>query len=262
MEHALQNVEFEHGAGLQGTIEGKRYRLGSKSYIEQLGVSLPTAVVRPQLSGQWIYLADSEQLLCRFKLADSLRTDAWWLIERLKAQHLCLHLLSGDSSGLAEQLAEQLQIENCQAAASPQQKLDYITGLQQAGAKVLMIGDGINDVPVLAVADISIAMANASNLAKTQADCILLSAQFTPVIGLLSLAKKTGSTIRQNLAWALSYNLLAMPAAAMGMIPPYLAALGMSLSSLVVIINALRLQTNNSSRPNDVLINDGVLANG
>ncbi len=158
-----------------------------------------------------------------------------------------LHLVSGDSSGAAERLAGQMGFDHCRAGASPEQKLAYVRRLQDQGRRVLMLGDGLNDVPVLAAADISVAMSNASNLAKTQADTISLSGQLLSVEELLNLATRTRGVIRQNLAWALGYNLSAVPLAALGLVPPYLAALGMSLSSLIVVANALRLQRRGAS---------------
>ena len=119
--------------------------------------------------------------------------------------------------------------------------MTYTQALQSDGAKVLMVGDGINDIPVLAAADVSIAMTSAADLTKANADAILLSSQLAHLVAAIRHARKTRRIIKQNLIWALSYNLIALPAAALGYIPPYLAALGMSGSSLIVVLNALRL---------------------
>ncbi|MGI9295435.1 MAG: HAD-IC family P-type ATPase, partial [Pseudomonadales bacterium] len=187
---------------------------------------------------------------CWFQLHDRIREDARDFRDTLHAQGLRLHILSGDSSGSAEKLCDQLQFDYCVAGATATQKLDYIQQLQQRGARVMMLGDGINDIPVLAAGDVSVAMSNASDLAKTHSDCILLSGRLQAVIDLQQLADRTRQTIRQNLAWALAYNLVAIPLAVQGLVPPYLAAIGMSLSSLLVVLNSLRLQR--WSRPNAV----------
>ena len=236
---SVTEVDIATGEGLQANIDGECYRLGRSEYAAALyGRDNETVPER----GQWILLSNKQGPVCWFQLQDPLRRDAPELIAGLRAQGLAIHLLSGDSSGAAQQLSEQLKLDYCVAAASPQDKLDYIHGLQQRGARVLMLGDGINDIPVLAAADVSVAMANASNLAKTHADSILLTGRLSGVLELIEHAARTRRIIRQNISWALGYNLLAIPMAAMAMIPPYLAAIGMSLSSLVVIINALRLQ--------------------
>ncbi|WP_235015429.1 heavy metal translocating P-type ATPase [Oceanicoccus sp. KOV_DT_Chl] len=235
-----EDVELHHGLGITGSIEGERYCLGSDAFAN--GFHASSSVAKPGKDGQWLLLSGSRGPLCWFKVQDTLRDDAAKFIQQLKQQGLTVHLLSGDSSTAVEQLSNQLGMDHFLAAASPEQKLHYITNLQQRGASVLMLGDGINDVPVLAAADISVAMTNASNLAKTQADSILLSGQLSQVLLLIALSMRTSSTIKQNILWALGYNVLTIPLAVMGLIAPYLAALGMSLSSLMVIANALRLQ--------------------
>ncbi len=127
------------------------------------------------------------------------------------------------------------------AGAKPGDKLSHLSQRQAAGDKVLMIGDGINDVPVLAGADVSVAMASASDLAQTRADSVLLNDRLEVIVDALDIARRTKSIITQNLRFSLVYNLLALPLAAAGMIPPWLAAIGMTASSLIVIFNALRL---------------------
>ncbi|ARN74749.1 heavy metal translocating P-type ATPase [Oceanicoccus sagamiensis] len=239
---AVSEIEVIHSAGLEGHINGETYRLGRGDFASALYGLQHISIPADFEQGQWLLLSSSKGAVCWFRLQDSLREDAQALVSGLQQQRLTVHLLSGDASGAAEQLSARLGIDRCTAGASPEQKLAYIQQLQAAGAKVLMLGDGINDVPVLAAADVSVAMSNASNLAKTHADSILLSGHLTAVLQLFSVASTTRSIIKQNLVWALSYNLLAIPLAAMAMIPPYLAAIGMSLSSLVVVLNALRVQ--------------------
>ena len=127
------------------------------------------------------------------------------------------------------------------ASQTPADKLEYVQHLQSAGKKVLMVGDGINDVPVLAAADISCAMGEASNLARLQANAILLSNDLNQLASLIPTSQYVTKIIKQNLAWALGYNLAALPLAAAGFIPPWMAAIGMSASSLIVVLNAVRL---------------------
>jgi len=123
----------------------------------------------------------------------------------------------------------------------PEDKLAKVNALQTEGDRVLMVGDGINDIPVLAAADLSVAMGSASQLAKVNADAVLLNQNLSSLSEARTVAVRVSQVIKQNFAWALGYNILALPAAALGYIPPYLAALGMSLSSLVVVLNSLRV---------------------
>ncbi|MFO0985606.1 MAG: HAD-IC family P-type ATPase, partial [Planctomycetota bacterium] len=127
------------------------------------------------------------------------------------------------------------------ADASPQRKLEYVRSLQGEGRRVLMVGDGINDAPVLAAADVSVAVGHATSLARTAAAVVLLGPSLTDLPALRALALRTRSIVRANLGWALAYNVVAIPAAALGWVPPWLAAIGMSTSSLLVVVNALRL---------------------
>lgn len=248
----VSDVEIKHSQGLEGCIDGAYYRIGGSDFSANLYGQKSEELPAEFKAGQWLLLSNISGPLCWFLLQDSLRDDAEQLVKALHSRQLKVHLLSGDNSSAVNQIGESLSIEHCVAGATPEQKLNYIHRLQSAGAKVLMLGDGINDVPVLAAADVSVAMASASTLAKTHADSILLSGKLSGVLTLIELAEKARLTIRQNLLWALTYNVMAIPLAAMAMIAPYVAAIGMSLSSLVVVVNALLLQRTGKNRvPHD-----------
>jgi len=163
------------------------------------------------------------------------------LIDQLHTQHKKTWLLTGDRIESARNISEQLGIQNCQAGLKPEDKLNSVKALQQQGAIVVMTGDGVNDAPVLAGADLSIAMGKGTQLAAAAADMILISNNIEHIYHGYLIAIKTLRIIKQNLGWALLYNVIAIPAAAMGYVEPWLAAIGMSASSLVVVINALRL---------------------
>ncbi|RLT93447.1 heavy metal translocating P-type ATPase [Ketobacter sp.] len=223
--------------GVEGQLAERTLRIGKPAYATPAGVT----ATPPAPCGQWIALADQVRILGWFRVEDQLRADADTLVQHLQASGKRCHVLSGDSSGHAEEVASLLGVDAVVGNATPQDKLIYIRTLQDNGAKVLMLGDGLNDAPVLAGADVSIAVAGASDLAQVAADGILLSQSLQPLQGILQLVEKTYGIIRQNLAWALLYNLIALPMAAAGFIPPWASALGMSASSLLVVLNALRL---------------------
>ena len=183
----------------------------------------------------------SQGPLAWFGLDDRLRDDAPALLAACKARGWRTLLLSGDSSPMVAEVAAQLGIDQAIGGLRPDDKLDRLKALQAAGRKVLMLGDGVNDVPVLAAADISIAMGSATDLAKTSADAVLLSNRLSSLVQALHMAQRTRRIIIENLTWASLYNGLVLPFAAMGWITPIWAALGMSLSSLLVVLNALRL---------------------
>ena len=150
-------------------------------------------------------------------------------------------LLSGDSSPQGPLLARELGIESCNIGLEPQQKMQHVQSLQNQGAVVAMVGDGLNDAPVLSLADASFAVAGATDLARTQADFVIVGGDLQAVSDTWRKARHCRRIILQNFAWALGYNLSAIPLAAMGYIPPWAAAIGMSLSSLLVVANSLRL---------------------
>ena len=233
------DIEASLGLGLQGTIEGTVYRIGKPDYAMAL---CPDATLTPPTeSGLWLLLCSDAGPQAWFRLNDHLRPEAARAMAQLKQLGLNCHLLTGDSSSAVAETTAQLGIDHCMSGASPEQKLQYVNQLQAEGKRVIMVGDGINDIPVLAGSQTSIAMGSATDLAKTSADAVLVNHDLTRLASGIQLARKSRKVINQNLAWSLCYNLTALPLAAFGFIAPYMAALGMSLSSLVVVGNALRL---------------------
>ncbi len=233
------NSRVQVNAGVEGEVDGVLYRIGKPSYAAELYQGDTPA--QPDLQRQWLLLADTEGALAWFALDDQIRQDADFTVSALKRLGLQVGMLTGDDSSAAVRVAQELGIDTVKQGVSPDQKLAYITELQASGASVIMIGDGINDIPVLAGARTSIAMGSATDLAKTSADAVLISSELERIAVALLVARKTRMVIRENLAWALLYNLVALPLAAMGFIAPYMAAVGMSASSLIVVGNAMRL---------------------
>jgi Cu2+-exporting ATPase len=239
--YKAESVKQITAAGVEGRIAGLTYRLGTVEFVAELLADAQASLTLPDGVHTWLLLANEQIPLAWIALADEVRPDAAALIQGLKARGIAVELLSGDQSGAVAQLAQRLGIDEYVAGAKPGDKLSHLSQRQAAGDKVLMIGDGINDVPVLAGADVSVAMASASDLAQTRADSVLLNDRLEVIAEALDIAHRTKGIITQNLRFSLVYNLLALPLAAAGMIPPWLAALGMTASSLIVVFNALRL---------------------
>lgn len=233
-------VQQTTAAGVQGRIEGEVYRLGTLEFASEI-IADPGNITFPDSEKLWLLLANREGILAWFAFADAIRPSAGKAVADLQAMGIAVELLSGDQSGNVESTARQLAIAEYTAGAKPDDKLARLSFAQLAGDKVLMVGDGINDVPVLAGADISVAMASASDLAQTRADSLLLNNQLTLLSEAIVIARRTRVIIRQNLLFSLGYNLLALPLAATGHVAPWAAAIGMTASSLMVVLNALRL---------------------
>ncbi|WP_337157036.1 heavy metal translocating P-type ATPase [Pseudomonas putida] len=234
-----EDVQTVPGLGLEGHFEGQQLRIGQATFVCALsGAQLPPV---PAARGQWLLLGDRQGPLAWFGLDDRLRDDAPALLAACKARGWHTLLLSGDSSPMVAEVAAQLGIDQAIGGLRPDDKLERLKTLQAQGRKVLMLGDGVNDVPVLAAADISIAMGSATDLAKTCADAVLLSNRLDALVQAFDLARRTRRNIIENLLWATLYNGLMLPFAALGWITPVWAAIGMSVSSLIVVLNALRL---------------------
>ncbi|MFC3151145.1 heavy metal translocating P-type ATPase [Litoribrevibacter euphylliae] len=234
-----QHVEITPGGGLSGELDGTTYYIGHSEFIQN-HTNLNEVLLPDE--DNWVVLASNTQLIALFKVQDTLRSDAKETLDQLKRENLGVHMLTGDRSQSAKFMAEKLGIEDIHSGLTPQGKLDQLSKLHQEQKHTLMIGDGINDIPVLASAGISIAMNEATDLAKTKSDMILMNGQLSAINKAFKIANHCRKIIKQNLTWALVYNLVALPLAATGYIPPWAAAIGMSASSLVVVLNALRLR--------------------
>jgi Cu2+-exporting ATPase len=239
-----ENVTNHPGKGLQGDIDDKTYFVGTPNFVqERTGLSIAAQQLESlQGHGQTlVILASREALLGAILLGDEIRADAREAVEELQGLGKQVWILTGDHPEAARQVARSLNIGNIDSALSPEEKLAKVKQLQGQGAVVAMLGDGVNDAPVLAGTDVSIAMGTGASIAQASADMILLNPRMSSLLAGVKIAKKTLAIIRQNLAWALGYNLLTLPAAALGFITPWAAAIGMSASSLLVVMNALRL---------------------
>ena len=227
------------GMGLEGMVDGQQLRIGRPDFVAALSHgSVPQP---PTAQGQWLLLGNEQGPLAWFALDDQLRSDAPDLLAACRKRGWSTLLLSGDSSPMVQEVAATLGINDARGGLTPADKLAVLQELHDKGHRVLMLGDGVNDVPVLAAADISIAMGSATDLAKTSADAILLSNRLGSLVDALDVARKTRRIIIENLAWATLYNGLVIPFAAIGWVTPGWAAIGMSISSLLVVLNAMRL---------------------
>jgi Cu2+-exporting ATPase len=230
------DIQHHPSQGVSGQVAGRHYRFGRADFACQNPPAIP-----PSDTGQWLLLASDDQPLGWFLLNDSVRHSAAPLVAHLQSQGIRVALLTGDPSRSADQVGKDLNIEDVRRGLSPEDKLAIVRQWQSEGETVLMVGDGINDVPVLAGADVSLAVNDATDLAKTNADTLLTNGRLEVIADALNVSGRTRSVIRQNIGWALLYNLIALPLAAAGLVPPWAAAIGMSFSSLLVVLNALRL---------------------
>ncbi len=234
------------GMGQEGIIDGKRWRLGRADFVMALsGQPLPDYAGRHPAASR-ILLGNETGAVASFAIGDALREDSRATMEALRQRGLTLHMLSGDGEEAVQAIAGQSGIDTWRARATPEDKLAYVEDLQQGGARVLMIGDGINDAPVLARANVSLAMGGGTDVARASGDMVLINDQLALIANAIDLAKRTLTVIRQNLWWALAYNLIALPLAVAGHVTPWVASLGMASSSLLVVSNALRLIKRNA----------------
>jgi Cu2+-exporting ATPase len=235
--------------------EGRLWRLGSAAWCgvpaSEADVGRPSVFLAVQGSEGAHGSADSADSaaqseaafipVARFTFDESLRADASVALEQLRVQGLAVQLWSGDQPRAVHRVAERLGIEAAHGSATPDDKLAAVERLQAEGRRVVMVGDGINDAPVLARADVSVAMGHAAALAQSRADLVMLGNRLEEIPAARVLARRTVGIVRQNLWWALAYNAACVPLALAGWLPPWLAGLGMALSSLLVVLNATRL---------------------
>jgi Cu2+-exporting ATPase len=234
------DLRYVVGEGVEGSIYGVRYRLGSAAFVA--GISQEGQPDAGDAGATNVWLGTPGGFLARFELADGVRPEAQDVVRRFHAAGKKVVLLSGDQQQAADAVARQLGIDEALGGQLPQQKLDYVRALQAGGAVVAMVGDGVNDAAVLRGADVSFAMGGGAALAQLNADCVLLGDGLGPLLDATETARRTLAVIRQNLAWATVYNLAAIPAAACGLLNPWLSGIGMAASSALVVGNALRLR--------------------
>ena len=235
----LQGFEEKSGQGLQARLQrdGQTLdlRLGSAAFCGAPALS------SDQLQ---VSLADAQGWMATFELNEALREDAAAIVKSLQDKGLDVRILSGDGVAAVQRVARALHVESARGLCTPQDKLQQLQMLQKQGHRVAMVGDGLNDGPVLSGADVSFALGQAVPLAQAQADFVLLGGQLRDLLNAWQHSTLTMKIVRQNLVWALVYNLACIPLALLGMLPAWAAGLGMATSSLVVVLNALRLSTN------------------
>lgn len=237
----VDDVIAHPGLGISGSIGGRSFRLG------RIDFALPGSPLSMEYEDA-VVLSDSRNLLAVFRLHEQLRPDAMNAIDALRTQGLRIHLASGDAATKVEAIAAQLRIDDWRARLLPADKHAWLSQMQSQGSRVLAVGDGVNDAPALAGAHASIAMTDGADLTHASSDIVLAENRLDAIGPARVIAQQTLAIIQQNQRWALFYNLAAAPLAALGFVPPWLAAIGMSLSSLGVILNALRVGRGNSIR--------------
>ena len=233
-----EQITYHIGAGLEARRDGIRYRMGSEPFCRELTPEFPRS---PDNQHYWTGLCREGEPLAWIGLNDVVRRESADVIGTARRMGLNVELLTGDSTAQGALLAQTLGIDTVTIGQTPQQKMAPVQRLQHAGAVVVMVGDGLNDAPVLALADASFAVSGATDLARSQADFVIVGGDLHKIINTLLKARQCQRIVKQNLAWALGYNLCAIPLAALGFVPPWAAAIGMSLSSLLVVGNSMRL---------------------
>jgi Cu2+-exporting ATPase len=215
-------------------------RLGNAEFCRWLTHSEAPHIAESESSVVW--LASPDGWIAAFRIGDRTRPEARAAIGSLRALGARVHLLSGDDPAVVASVARELGIDAAHGAATPARKQVYVRSLQLRGRRVAMVGDGINDAPVLAQADASVAMGGGADLAKVRADAVLVSDNLDDLAAAVAIARRARAVMRENLGWAVAYNVAVLPLAFFGHVTPLAAAIAMSVSSLVVVANALRIR--------------------
>lgn len=249
---AACDVVAEAGCGIEGTIAGRRLRIGRAAWVAAISGSgdVPHRAATRASQGAItsVLLGDERGPLAWFELEDAIRAEAPGSVAALADMGLRIHVASGDGGPVVRALAERVGIASFHWGVSPVAKLELVRALQRQGRVVVMVGDGVNDAPGLGGAQVSVAMGGGTDLAMSRSDAVLLRDDLASLVDAFALARRARRVIAQNLAWAVLYNLAALPLAVAGLVPPYWAAIGMSASSLLVVGNALRLGPQRSRR--------------
>ena len=240
----VRNLRAVTGKGIEAQLDGRSLRIGVPAFVAELhGQPLPEEMADWLAAGDSVVaLGDAMGWQAWFRIADALRPGAMQALDGLRAQGVKLTILSGDAPQTVAAVAKELSVDDHQGGMTPEGKHAYLGEVQARGETVAMVGDGVNDAPVLAQAHVSVAMGGGTELARGQADVVLLSDDPVHLVNGVVLARRALAIIRQNLLWAFTYNVVAIPLAMAGWITPWMAGIGMSASSLLVVLNALRLQ--------------------
>ena len=230
------------GAGIEARVNGRRVRIGSPAFAGALHGQLFPAHAATRLGAHTLVaLADERGWLGAFALGDGIRPGARAMVAALRDAGCRVSMLTGDHLDAARRVAAAVGIDDVQAAMTPEQKTKSVAALQRSGTVVAMVGDGVNDAPVLAQAHVSIALGSGAPLAQTRSDMVLMSTRPADLAHAVTVARRTQAVVRQNIVWAAAYNLVAIPFAAAGVLTPWMAGLGMAMSSLIVVGNSMRL---------------------
>ena len=238
----LENIQEFAGQGVQATWRQSDNRDGVDNRKElRLGSAAFCGL--PSMQGDVLQacLSDQEGWLATFEFAETPREEASATLQALMQMGLRVRVLSGDGQASVSHLAARLNIADAMGACSPEEKLKQVKLEQAQGHRVAMVGDGLNDGPVLAGADVSFALGQALPLAQSKADFVFMASDLKPLVATFCLSRKTLQIVRQNLIWAAVYNFSCVPLAVLGYLPAWLAGLGMACSSLGVVLNAMRL---------------------
>jgi len=242
------NVRVDAGAGISGTVGGVPMRLGHAAYaIAGRRRRAEAGTIDPSLDDALV-LADADGIVAAFRVAEQPRLGVREAIDALTGAGIAVSIASGDSPARVERLADELGIGRWEAALTPQAKLARLERLRAEGARVVAVGDGINDAPLLAGADVGVAIGSGTDLARASGGIVLVDSRLGDLVEARAIARETLARIAQNRRWALVWNAAAVPLAALGFVPPWLAAAGMSASSLAVVLNALRIGRREGAR--------------
>jgi len=228
-QRKFDDVQLHPGIGISAQFDNTHYAIGKSGWFD-------TKKTNAQAT---LYI--NKQAVARFYFVDKVKADADKLINVLQAANLSCHMLTGDASDAGAKVAKKLKLDSVLASCSPKDKQDAVDHWSSQGEIVAMVGDGVNDSPVFASAHLSIAMETGADISKNSADVVLLNSDLASISHLLTIAKQTRRIIKQNLALSLLYNGSILPLAAMGLVAPWMAVIGMSASSIIVICNSLRL---------------------
>jgi len=237
----IDAIELVEGKGVKGTIEGTPWRLGNNQFVSEILPERDLTDCIAQTGPHRCWLVQGDKLVAGFNFQEKLNTESESVIAKLQELGIKSHILSGDRTCRVDEVAQALRVENAYSEVSPQQKSEIIGEMQSDGKVVAMIGDGINDSPALSQADLSIAVSGAASLATLNADLVCTTNRLGHIVDSICLSQRTAKVVQQNHFWALSYNVSVIPLAVAGYIPPWIAAIGMSLSSILVVANAMRL---------------------